>query len=79
MEGIKISKESDMRGSYCPGPLMELIRLVKLAQVGEVVSVISNDLGSQKDIPVWVAKAGQEFLGAEPIGGATRFICRKIK
>jgi TusA-related sulfurtransferase len=79
MEGIRITTESDARGSFCPGPLMELIRLVRLAQVGDVVAVISSDLGSKKDIPVWVAKAGQEFLGAEPIGGATRFICRKIK
>jgi TusA-related sulfurtransferase len=79
MGGLKIDKESDMRGSYCPGPLMELIRLVRLAQVGGVVAVISNDLGSRKDIPVWIARAGQEYLGAEPIGGATRLICRKIK
>jgi TusA-related sulfurtransferase len=79
MEGITITKESDARGSFCPGPLMELIRLVKTAQVGDVLAVISSDEGSKKDIPVWLAKAGQEFLGAEPVSGATRFICRKIK
>jgi TusA-related sulfurtransferase len=79
MEEITITKESDVRGSFCPGPLMELIRLVKTAQVGDVVAIISSDAGSNKDIPVWIAKARQEFLGTEPVEGATRFICRKIR
>jgi tRNA 2-thiouridine synthesizing protein A len=79
MEAITITKEIDARGSFCPGPLMELIRAVKMSALGEVVAVISGDEGSKKDIPAWVAKAGQEFLGTEPAEGATRFIVRKIK
>ncbi len=79
MEGVVITKESDARGSFCPGPLMELIRQVKAAQVGDVIAVISSDEGSKKDIPAWIAKAKQEFLGMEPVEGATRFICRKVK
>lgn len=79
MEAITITKEIDARGSFCPGPLMELIRNVKMAQVGDVIAVISGDEGSKKDIPAWVAKAGQEYIGAEPVMGATRFVVRKIK
>ena len=58
---------------------MELIRQVKMAQVGDVIAVIPSDEGSKKDIPAWIAKARQEYLGAEPVDGATRFICRKVK
>jgi TusA-related sulfurtransferase len=79
MEAITITKEIDARGSFCPGPLMELIRAVKMSAIGDIVAVISSDEGSKKDIPAWVAKAGQEFLGTEPAEGATRFIVRKIK
>jgi tRNA 2-thiouridine synthesizing protein A len=79
MEAITITKEVDARGSFCPGPLMELIRNVRMASVGDVIAVISSDEGSKKDIPAWVAKAGQEFLGAEPAMGATRFVVRRIK
>ncbi len=79
MQGVTITKESDARGSFCPGPLMELIRQVKAAQIGDVIAVISTDEGSKKDIPAWIEKAKQEFLGMEPVEGATRFICRKIK
>jgi len=77
MEAITITKEIDARGSFCPGPLMELIRNVKMAQVGDVIAVISGDEGSKKDIPAWIAKAGQEYLGSEPTADATRFIVRK--
>lgn len=76
---LVISKESDARGSFCPGPLMELIRIVRSAAVGDVLAVISGDEGSKKDIPAWINKAGQEFVGTEPVDNATRFIVRKVK
>jgi tRNA 2-thiouridine synthesizing protein A len=79
MEGITITHESDARGSFCPGPLMELIRQVKMAHVGDVIAVLSADEGSKKDLPAWIAKAKQEYFGAESVNGATRFVCRKIK
>lgn len=77
MENVTITKESDARGSFCPGPLMELIRIVRAAKVGDVLAVISSDDGSKKDIPAWIAKARHEMLATEPVEGATRFICRK--
>ncbi len=79
MQSVTITRESDARGSFCPGPLMELIRIIRAAQVGDVLAVISTDEGSKKDIPAWIAKAKQEFLVMEEIEGATRFVCRKIK
>lgn len=79
MQGITITKESDARGSFCPGPLMELIRMIKAGQVGEVYAVISGDKGSAKDIPAWAAKAGHEFLGSEPDGDAVRYLIRKAR
>jgi tRNA 2-thiouridine synthesizing protein A len=79
MEGITISKEIDARGSFCPGPLMELIRTVKVAEIGDVIAVISSDEGSKKDIPAWVAKAHHEFIGTEPAEGGTRFVVRKAR
>ena len=79
MEGVTITKESDARGSFCPGPLMEMIRQVRAAQIGDVIAVSSSDEGSKKDIPSWIKKAGQEFLGEEQLDVGERFICRKIK
>lgn len=76
---MEITREKDARGSFCPGPLLELIRLIKESQVGDVLAVVSSDEGSKKDIPAWIAKARHEFLGAEEVDGATRFLCRKAR
>jgi tRNA 2-thiouridine synthesizing protein A len=74
---VTIDRELDVRGSFCPGPLMELIRAVKGAPAGTVVAVLSSDPGSNKDIPAWIKKAGHEYVGAFPADGYTRFIVRK--
>ena len=55
---IAITRTVDARGSFCPGPLMELIRAIRESQVGDVIAVYSSDKGSKTDIPKWVEKAG---------------------
>ncbi len=67
----------DARGSFCPGPMMELIRAVKAADVGQVVVVLSTDSGSKKDIPMWAQKAGHEFLGVDTHGDYDEISVRK--
>ena len=67
----------DARGSFCPGPMMELIRAIKGASVGQVVTVLSNDSGSKRDIPLWSQKAGHEFLGVEDHGDYDEISVRK--
>jgi tRNA 2-thiouridine synthesizing protein A len=75
---VLFSLEIDARGSHCPGPLMELIRGLKSAHEGEVIAVISSDLGSNTDIPLWVRKSGNELVAVEKIDHeATRFVVRK--
>ena len=75
---VTITREIDARGSYCPGPLMELIRGIRSAQEDEVIAVISSDSGSRTDIPLWVQKTGNELIAVEDVeGGAARFIVRK--
>ena len=58
-----ITRTIDARGSFCPGPLMELIRATREAQAGDVIAVLSADGGSRTDIPKWVEKAGHRMVG----------------
>src|SRR5512146_1772762 len=53
-------KVIDARGSFCPGPLMELIGWIKLAQVGDELAVLSTDKGSANEIPEWVKTVGND-------------------
>jgi len=79
MSEVKISRTIDARGSFCPGPLMELIRAVKEAQIGEVIEVLSSDQGSKRDIPLWVSKAGHILLSITEKEGYTSFIVKKAR
>jgi tRNA 2-thiouridine synthesizing protein A len=77
MDTTKIDKEIDARGSFCPGPLLELIRGIKSVEVGQTIAVLSSDPGSNRDIPAWIKKANHEFIGSFPESGYTRFVVRK--
>jgi len=69
----------DARGSFCPGPLMELIRAIREGQVGDVLAVLSSDQGSKTDIPAWVAKAGHRFVGIYTHDGYDEIVVEKLR
>lgn len=69
----------DARGSFCPGPLMELIAGIKMAQVGDELEVLSSDKGSANDIPEWIKKVGHEMLGTREEAGVWHITVRKVK
>jgi len=77
--GPAVTRTIDARGSFCPGPLMELIRAIREGEVGDVLAVLSSDKGSKTDIPKWVAKAGHELIGVEEQDGHDRIIVRKAR
>ncbi len=72
-------KVIDARGSFCPGPLMELIAGMKMAQVGDELEVLSSDKGSANDIPEWIHKAGHELLGTREEAGVWHILVKKAK
>lgn len=74
---MAVDKEIDARGSFCPGPLLELIRGVKSIAVGQTLAILSSDPGSNRDIPAWIAKANHELLGVGSGDGYSRFVVRK--
>jgi tRNA 2-thiouridine synthesizing protein A len=69
----------DARGTFCPGPLMELIAAVKLASVGDELEVLSTDAGSASDIPEWIRKVGHELLSTTSEAGVWHVLIRKAK
>ena len=71
------SRIVDARGSFCPGPLMELIRAIREGSVGDLITVYSSDKGSKTDIPKWVEKAGHRLVALEARDGFDEIIVEK--
>ena len=72
-------KVIDARGSFCPGPLMELIAGIKLIEIGDELEVLSSDKGSSSDIPEWVNKVGHEIVSNTEEDGVWHIVVRKTK
>jgi tRNA 2-thiouridine synthesizing protein A len=67
----------DARGSFCPGPLMELIRAIREEPAGTELIVYSSDSGSRIDIPKWVEKAGHTLVGVTTRAGYDEIVVAK--
>jgi len=76
--GVTPTRVIDARGSFCPGPLMELIRAIRESEVGAVITVRSSDRGSRIDIPKWVEKAGHRLIGVQEVEGYDEIIVEKL-
>ena len=74
-----ITRTIDARGSFCPGPLMELIRGIRESQVGDVLAVLSSDKRSKIDIPKWIEKAGHRLIAVETLEGYDRILVEKAR
>ena len=69
----------DARGSFCPGPLMELIAGMKLAQVGDKLELLSTDRGSAADVPEWIRKVGHELVANREEAGVWHITVKKVR
>jgi tRNA 2-thiouridine synthesizing protein A len=74
-----VTRTIDARGSFCPGPLMELIRAIRESDVGDVIAVRSTDAGSKTDIPLWVDKAGHRLIALVARDGYDEIVVQKAR
>lgn len=58
----------DMRGSVCPGPILEARKLLGGMQAGEVLRLISDCPGSRDDVEDWARSTGLALLDIVHIG-----------
>ena len=69
----------DAKNTFCPGPLMELIGQMKLAEIGDELEILSTDRGSANDIPEWIDKVGHELLSSFEQDGVWHLVVKKTK
>lgn len=78
-EQIKPTKVVDARGSFCPGPLMELIKAYKSAKTEDIISLYSTDNGTKKDASAWINKSGNQLIGVYDREGYYEIVMKKTK
>lgn len=79
LNSVQASSTVDARGSACPGPLLEAKKGIGKVKVGEILEILSNDVATKNDIPVWANKVGHEALGHLQADGYDRIFVRRKK
>jgi len=69
----------DCLGLYCPMPIVQTAQRIKEVPVGEILEVLSDDRGIERDMPAWCQATGQEYLGLEKDAGEYRVYVRRKK
>lgn len=78
--GAAVAKEIkllDVCGLSCPGPIVEVGKIVKELQDGEQVKVVATDPGFSRDIIGWCANTGNTLVATEQKGGQYAATIRK--
>jgi len=77
MTSYKPYKTLDVRGKFCPAPVLETSKAIKEVPIGEILEVLATDPAAKPDLEAWAKRMGHEFLGAETVGDYTRIYIRR--
>lgn len=69
--------ELDCAGLLCPLPVLRARKRLIGMETGKVLAVLATDAMAAIDLPHFCTQAGHEFLGSEPVDGATRYLIRR--
>ncbi len=79
---VKISesgKTLDVRGLFCPSPVMQTNVELSKMHVGEILTVLADDPAAEDDISNWARRLGHEVVKMEKNGNEIRFEIKKVK
>ncbi len=79
LKGLKVDKVVDARGTACPGPLLDAKRAMGSVPRAGIMEVISSDVGTTVDVPLWARKVGHQYLGMITEPGLWRLYVRRGK
>ena len=79
MSAVEQHKVVDSRGSFCPGPITDLFRAYRSAQLGDVIELLASDPAAKADVTAWAQKSGNELMDIIDEQGYLRIIVKITK
>ena len=76
---IKIDRELDCLGLYCPEPVFRTRQEIDKLAVGQVLEVVADDPAAEEDIKRLVKRLGQQFLELRKEDDRFHFLIKKVK
>ena len=72
-------KVVDSRGSFCPGPITDLFKAYRAAQVGDVIDLLATDPAARADVTAWTQRSGNELVDIIDEQGYLRIVVKITK
>ena len=74
---MEFDKELDARGLNCPLPILRAKKALTELQSGQVLRVVSTDVGSVKDFQAFCKQTGNELLSQTEAGNEFTFFLKR--
>jgi len=52
----------DSRGTMCPGPITDLFKAYRHANIGDIIELLATDPAAKSDTQAWAKRSGNEIL-----------------
>jgi len=79
MSTVEQHKVIDSRGSFCPGPITDLFKAYRSAQLGDIIELLATDPAAKADVTAWTQKSGNELLDIVDEQGYIRILIKVTK
>jgi TusA-related sulfurtransferase len=66
---MNINKSLDCAGLFCPMPIIKTKLELEDMKPGEILEIIADDQGFEKDLPAWCSMSGEKFIELKKEGG----------
>ncbi len=74
---VPVAKVVDVRGQFCPGPVLRARQEIEGLYPGQVMVVLATDPAAEADLQAWAKWAGHQVLALEKEDAQIRVLIRK--
>ncbi len=76
---MSTARTLDVRGKFCPIPVMETSKAINEVPVGGILEVLATDPAAEPDIKAWAQRTGHEVVQVEKAEGYIRILVKRLK
>jgi len=74
---VQVAKVVDVRGQFCPGPVLRAGQEIESLASGQVMEVLATDPAAEADLQAWAKWVGHQVLALHKEDGQIRVLIRK--
>jgi tRNA 2-thiouridine synthesizing protein A len=79
VETVKPTVTIDSRGTMCPGPITDLFRAYRNANLGDIIELWATDPAARPDVQTWAKRSGNEVVAMIEEKGYLRIQVRVVR